>query len=138
MDKVTTAVRSRNMSLIRAKNTKPELLVRRALFKLGLRYRIHSPLPGKPDIVFTSQKLAIFIHGCFWHNHGCKFDHVPKSNEVFWSSKILKNKERDLKNTTALEEKGWRTLIIWECDILTQADKTLAVILKILNKPRNI
>jgi DNA mismatch endonuclease, patch repair protein len=97
MDKVSKETRSRNMSLIRAKNTKPELLVRKALHKLGLRYRIHYPLLGKPDIAFPSKKLTIFIHGCFWHGHGCKFDHKPKSNKLFWSSKIIKKQGKGFK-----------------------------------------
>lgn len=137
MDKVSKETRSRNMSLIRAKNTQPELLVRKALHKLGFRYRIHYPLQGKPDIIFPSRKLAIFIHGCFWHGHGCKFDHKPKSHKLFWSSKIIKNKKRDLRNNKALEEKGWQVLIVWECDIRNKLNDLVRLIVKELKEKKN-
>lgn len=134
MDKVNGETRSRNMSLIRAKNTQPELLVRKALHKLGFRYRIHYPLPGKPDITFPSKKIAVFIHGCFWHGHGCKFDHKPKTNKLFWSSKITKNKERDLKNNKKLKEKGWQVIIVWECSIKNNLDDAVDLIIEELKK----
>ncbi len=119
MDKVSKEIRSRNMSLIRAKNTLPELLVRKGLYKLGFRYRIHYPLPGKPDITFPSKKVVIFIQGCFWHGHGCKFDHLPKTNKKFWSSKIINNKNRDSKNNIELKKQNWEIITIWECEIKT-------------------
>lgn len=128
MDKITSAARSRNMSLIRSKNTKPELLVRKALFQLGFRYRIHTSLPGKPDITFTSKKLVIFIHGCFWHGHGCKVDHSPKSNIDFWGSKIVHNRERDLINEDKLAKLGWETVTIWECEIRKDINKVTELI----------
>lgn len=117
MDKVSKEVRSRNMSLIRTKNTQPELLIRKELYKLGLRYRIHYSLPGKPDIVFPSKKLAIFVQGCFWHGHGCKVDHIPRSNKKFWFTKIINNKMRDIKNSEKLNKLGWKIITTWECEI---------------------
>lgn len=128
MDKITPAVRSRNMSHIRAKNTKPELLVRRALFQLGFRYRIHTSLPGRPDITFASKKLVIFIHGCFWHSHGCKVDHSPKSNIDFWGSKIIRNRERDLINEDKLTKLGWKIITIWECEVRKDLNQIVELI----------
>lgn len=120
------------MSAIRSKNTKPEILVRKELYKLGLRFRIHSKLPGKPDIVFLRKRVAIFVNGCFWHGHGCKLDHNPKTNVKFWSTKIEKNKIRDKNVAKELKSLGWEILTIWECDIemnlqkpVTQAKKFL-------------
>lgn len=128
MDKITPTVRSRNMSLIRAKNTKPELLVRKALFQLRFRYRIHTSLPGKPDITFPSKKFVVFIHGCFWHGHGCKVDHIPKSNTDFWESKITHNRERDIINNTKLAKLGWKILTIWECEIIEDIHRVIELI----------
>lgn len=116
------------MSLIKAKNTKPELLVRKALFKLGFRYRIHSSLHGRPDITFPSKKTAIFIHGCFWHGHGCKVDHTPKSNTDFWGSKIVRNRERDLINKDKLSMLGWKVATIWECEVKKDLNKVTKLI----------
>jgi DNA mismatch endonuclease (patch repair protein) len=113
MDKISKEARSRNMASIKSKNTKPELLVRKYLFSQGLRYRIHSRLPGKPDITFPSKQIAVFIHGCFWHGHGCKLDHIPKSNNVFWQEKITKNKQRDERVSGELHNLGWITYVIW-------------------------
>lgn len=128
MDKITSEARSRNMSLIRAKDTKPELLVRKALFKLGFRYRIHPLLPGKPDITFPSRKIAVFIHGCFWHGHGCKVDHSPKSNIDFWESKTTRNRKRDLVNEDKLTKLDWKIMIIWECEVRENLNKVVELI----------
>ncbi len=128
MDKISKETRSRNMSLIRAKNTQPELLIRKELYKLGLRYRIHYSLPGKPDITFLSKKLAIFVHGCFWHGHGCKVDHIPGSNKKFWSTKIINNKERDIKNSEELNKLGWKIITAWECEIRTSLKNQINLI----------
>lgn len=111
------------MALIKSKNTKPELMLRKALYKLGYRYRIHYPLIGKPDIVFPSKKMALFVHGCFWHGHGCKNDHIPKSNKKFWHSKIEINKKRDFNVMESLTKLGWKTIIIWECEVKTNRRK---------------
>lgn len=117
MDKISKEARGRNMSRIKSKNTKPELLVRRYLRSKKLRYRIHYKLPGTPDIIFPSKKIALFIHGCFWHGHSCKNSHIPKTNIAFWKEKISKNKERDLKSINLLIKKGWKPLILWECSL---------------------
>jgi len=122
MDKITSEARSRNMSKIRAKNTLPELKVRRYLYSKGYRYRIHYSLKGKPDIVFPKKKIAIFINGCFWHGHGCKIDHVSKSNSIFWNNKIENNKERDKKVIKFLTNSGWNVIILWECEVESNQD----------------
>lgn len=107
------------MSHIRSKNTKPEQLVRQALWHKGFRYRLHvKDLPGKPDIVLPKYKAAIFINGCFWHGHdGCKDFVIPKSNTAFWLEKIGKNKERDARDGIALASAGWKVITIWECEL---------------------
>lgn len=107
------------MSGIRCKDTKPEMVVRRALFAAGFRFRLHRhDLPGTPDVVLTRRKLAIFVHGCFWHQHqGCRYAKMPASNEQFWIDKLRVNRERDQKNIAILLKGGWRVLIVWECFI---------------------
>lgn len=112
-------IRSYNMSRIRAKNTKPEILVRRYLHKKGFRFRLHySKLPGKPDIVLPKYRLVIFVHGCFWHSHtNCKYAVTPKSNTEWWQSKLRKNFENDLKTRAAIENLGWKVIILWECEL---------------------
>lgn len=111
--------RAWNMSRIRGKDTKPEMVVRRLLYAEGFRYRLHSAdLPGRPDIVFRSKKKAIFVHGCFWHQHsGCKNSNVPKTRTGFWAEKLTKNVERDKLSLLKLREDGWECLVIWECEI---------------------
>lgn len=106
------------MGRVRAKDTKPEMLVRRLIHGMGYRYRLHdNDLPGCPDIVFRSRKSAIFVHGCFWHRHqGCKLSRLPKSRLDFWIPKLEGNRRRDLRNQAALEAMGWRLLVIWECE----------------------
>lgn len=115
-DIVDPHTRSRMMSGIRGKNTKPELLIRKALHNLGYRYRLHvKDLPGKPDLVFPKYHAIILIHGCFWHGHDCSLFKFPSSNVDFWKSKIERNREVDLRTRNLLREKQWRTLEIWEC-----------------------
>jgi DNA mismatch endonuclease (patch repair protein) len=111
--------RSFNMSQIKGKNTKPEMLVRKFLFSKGLRYKLHDKtLPGKPDLVFPKYKTAVFIHGCYWHGHeGCKYFVVPKTRTEWWLNKINGNKDKDSKSIVALQESGWRVIVIWECDL---------------------
>lgn len=129
MDKVSKSVRSKIMSKIKSKNTRPELLIRKTLFSLGYRYKIHKKqLSGSPDIVFSKYKLAIFVNGCFWHSHNCKVGHLPKSNSHFWRAKLSKNLERDKNNYENLKKSGWHYLIIWECEI---KDNYLNIINKI-------
>jgi DNA mismatch endonuclease, patch repair protein len=116
------------MSKIRSKDTKPELLLRSALFKLGYRYRVHvKDLPGKPDIVFKRQRVAIFVHGCFWHYHSdCREGRIPNTNTAFWKNKLSKNIERDKMHLEALYNLGWHVMVVWECEI----EKDLKAILK--------
>jgi DNA mismatch endonuclease (patch repair protein) len=110
--------RSENMRAIRSKNTLPELAVRSLVHKLGYRFRLHrSELPGKPDLVFPARHKVIFVHGCFWHSHGCKSGLIPKSNRDFWLPKLRRNKTRDRKNLKALALQGWDALEIWQCEL---------------------
>jgi len=113
--------RSYNMSRIRSRDTKPEMLVRKFLHKKGFRYRLHvKNLPGKPDIVLPKYKTVIFIHGCFWHGHeGCKYYTIPKTRTEWWINKISRNKEVDLKGKTKLEMAGWKVIEIWTCQLKT-------------------
>ncbi|HVX10202.1 MAG TPA: very short patch repair endonuclease [Pirellulales bacterium] len=119
MDTLTVAERSRRMSLVRAKDTKPELVVRRLVHSLGYRYRLHiSSLPGCPDLVFPSRRKVILVHGCFWHQHSCKLgDRMPKSRLKFWRPKLERNRLRDTETMRSLRHLGWRVLIVWECQI---------------------
>jgi DNA mismatch endonuclease, patch repair protein len=109
--------RAENMRRIRSKDSKPELAVRRLLFSLGYRYRLHArKLPGNPDIVFPSRRKVIFVHGCFWHGHlDCARSHVPQTNQAYWGEKIGRNMERDENSQRKLAEAGWQSLIVWEC-----------------------
>ncbi len=110
------ATRSRNMAAIKGKNTKPEIRIRKELFRRGYRYRIHEKnLPGKPDIVLPKYKAVIFVHGCFWHGHDCSLFKVPQTRTEFWMEKIRGNRERDIRSQRALLQMGWRTCTIWEC-----------------------
>lgn len=122
-DIVDKETRSRMMSGIRGKNTKPEMIVRRALHKAGYRYRLHvKELPGKPDIVLPKYKTVIFVHGCFWHHHNCKNFKWPKTREDFWRKKIEGNVERDQKAYAQLEAQGWKVIVIWECETREKGD----------------
>ena len=116
----TKTARSRQMSRIRARDTKPEMRVRRALHAAGLRYRLHAKdLPGRPDIVFRPRRIALFVHGCFWHQHPeptCKLSRMPKSNLDFWRPKLEGNRVRDIKIRKELEAQGWTVLEAWECE----------------------
>ena len=115
-EKISPEVRSRMMSSIRGKNTLPERTVRSMLHKLGFRFRLHARLPGRPDIVLPRYKLAIMVHGCFWHRHAhCRFATSPKSNTSFWQAKFADNVRRDASAIADLRKAGWRTLIVWEC-----------------------
>ena len=116
---MTPQQRHECMSHIRSKDTKPEQLVRQALWRNGFRYRLHvKSLPGKPDIVLPKYHTAIFINGCFWHGHeSCKYFVIPKTNTNFWLNKIASNKDRDIRDKTALITAGWRVVTIWECEL---------------------
>jgi DNA mismatch endonuclease (patch repair protein) len=114
----TAATRSANMSAIRGKNTKPELVVRKLLFSRGFRYRLHvKTLPGAPDIVLRKYRVAILVHGCFWHGHDCYLFRWPATRREFWKSKIEQNIARDQRNILLLRSAGWRVICVWECAV---------------------
>ena len=117
-DRFDNSTRSRIMAAVKCVNTKPEITVRKLIHRLGYRYRLHrKDLPGKPDVVFGPKRKAIFIHGCFWHNHDCSKGKLPKSNIEFWEPKLKGNRERDEKNIIELNNMGWKILEIWQCEI---------------------
>jgi DNA mismatch endonuclease, patch repair protein len=134
MDKITKIARSENMRRIHSVNTKPELIVRKIVSRLGIRYRLHPKnVPGSPDIVNRKHKIAIFVHGCFWHQHlYCKYSHFPKSRRFYWVPKLNKNIQRDKKNIYQLRKDGWSVLVIWECQLkkLLQAENRLRIYFK--------
>lgn len=116
MDTVDEKTRSKIMSRVRSKDTGPELLVRKALHKQGFRYRLHPKnLPGHPDMVFPRYRAVIFVHGCFWHRHGCHLSTSPKTHQDFWKEKFEANVKRDRRIQEELRSSGWRILTIWEC-----------------------
>ena len=137
----SSAARSYNMSRIRGKDTRPELIVRKFLFHNGFRYRLHNhKLPGTPDIVLPKYKTVIFINGCFWHGHNnCKYYKLPKSNNLFWEQKISGTKARDLVNKNQLESDGYKVITIWECELKnhTIRENTLISLLNILIPNKN-
>ena len=118
-DTLTPAQRHANMAAIHSASTKPELLLRKSLWRLGFRYRVNDRrLPGKPDIVLPKYRTAIFVHGCFWHGHkDCKNYTIPKTNTDFWTAKIARNQQRDQDTWRQLEAKGWAVIIVWECEL---------------------
>ena len=131
-------VRSYNMSRIKGKNTKPEILVRKYLFSQGLRYRLYAKtLPGKPDIVLAKYKTVIFINGCFWHGHeGCRFFVIPKTRTDFWINKININIQNDKTISLLLENMGWRVIIVWECELKKEKrEKTLCMLVNNIKNP---
>ena len=134
MDIWTKEKRSEVMSKIRSKDTKPEKTLRSALHKEGYRFRIHKKgLPGNPDIVLTKFKIAIFVNGCFWHQHrGCPDGHIPKTKKKYWKEKLLKNVERDEQKQRACENLGWKVIVVWECEIKKELPKTIEKIRNIL------
>lgn len=118
MDNLSPEKRSFQMALVKSTNTKPELLVRKLVFSMGYRYRLHAKkLPGKPDLVFAKYRKVVFVNGCFWHGHKCPLGRIPKSNVEFWQEKITKNRERDLREIKILNEMGWSSLVLWECEL---------------------
>lgn len=123
MDTLTPVERSIRMGLVRSKDTKPEMRVRRLVHSLGYRYRLHvTSLPGRPDLVFPSRRKIILVHGCFWHQHDCKLGaRMPKSRLDFWSTKLKSNQARDRKQILTLKRDGWQVLVVWECQTLGQA-----------------
>ena len=119
MDTFDRNTRSRIMSSVGQKDTGPETLLRSALHRAGLRFRLHDKkLPGSPDLVFPRYGAVIFVHGCFWHCHGCYRSTIPKSRRDFWKGKFRDNQKRDRRNIALLQEYGWRVMIVWECALV--------------------
>ena len=119
------------MSQIKGKDTKPEIIIRKWLWQNGFRYRLHrKDLLGKPDIIFSSKKIVIFINGCFWHKHECKYFKWPKTNKKFWYKKINGTSERDIRNYKQLKKLGWNVIVVWECEINKKFDKVQKKLLK--------
>lgn len=127
-DIVDQATRSRMMAGIKGTNTKPEIALRKAMHALGLRFRLHAKgMPGRPDIVLPRWKAVIFVHGCFWHRHeGCRYATVPATRPEFWNAKFAANVARDHRNLESLGEAGWRTRIVWECDLKARGASAIA------------
>ena len=118
VDRVTKEKRSEIMRSVKSKNTTPEMTVRKLVFSMGYRYRLHRrDLPGSPDMVFPGRKKVIFVHGCFWHGHSCKKGMPPKSRLDYWLPKITENRERDRKALIALRRNKWKVLVVWQCQI---------------------
>lgn len=135
-DRHTPEQRSYNMSRVRNRNTRPEMIVRSIAHRLGYRFRLHRhDLPGRPDIIFSGRRKIIFVHGCFFHMHGCPYGRVvPKTNSDFWRTKRLANVERDKRNVDALKKEGWKILTVWECMTkAAQVEKLPKIILDFLN-----
>jgi len=128
-DVVDTATRSRMMSGIRGKNTKPEILVRSLLHRQGFRFRLHDrALPGNPDIVLSRYHAVVFVHGCFWHGHECRLFKWPSTRPEFWHEKISWNRIRDHESQEALLARGWRVGVVWECDLRGKEESIKAVV----------
>jgi DNA mismatch endonuclease (patch repair protein) len=119
VDSITPEERSEIMARVRSKNSRPELFIRKLVYALGYRYRLHQrDLPGSPDLVFRRSRKVIFVHGCFWHRHAkCALARMPKSRVDFWTEKLEGNRRRDERNRRALAREGWKVLTIWECQI---------------------
>ena len=120
-DILTPEQRSRNMSRVRSRDTKPEMQVRRLVYAMGYRYRLHRrDLPGRPDLVFPGRRKVIFVHGCFWHQHdGCRKASLPQTRREFWAHKLTMNRKRDESNLELLHALGWAVLVVWECETRT-------------------
>lgn len=133
-DTVPADVRSKIMSKVRSTNTRPELLVRSALHREGLRFRLHQKdLPGRPDIVLPRYRVVIFVHGCFWHQHeGCRYATMPSTNTINWRKKFADNKSRDAEAVKSLIDAGWRVLIFWECALKGNTAPNLEIVKKFL------
>jgi DNA mismatch endonuclease (patch repair protein) len=122
-DTFTKTERSRIMSLVRSKDTKPELVVRRLAHSLGFRYRLHrTNLPGTPDLVFSGRRKVILVSGCFWHGHTCGRCRLPTTRRDYWVAKIKRNKARDRRTIASLRRAGWRVLVVWECQTTDRAN----------------
>lgn len=137
MDPLTKEQRHRNMAAIHSRNTKPELIVRKGLWRRGFRYRLnHKRLPGHPDLVLRRYHTCIFVNGCFWHGHeGCRYYRIPKTNTDFWLKKIKRNQERDRREQQLLAQMGWHCMTVWECQLKPKVrEKTLDSLAFTLNR----
>lgn len=129
-DVLTPEQRRFNMSRIRGRDTKPEMLLRRSLHARGLRFRLHRrDLPGCPDLVFPALRAAVFVHGCFWHGHDCAMFKLPVTRAEFWAAKIAGNQKRDTRALQELSAAGWRTFVLWECELRGPARRPLEVVI---------
>lgn len=129
VDNVDKSTRSRIMSRVRSGNTAPEKLVRKALHRLGLRYRLHdSKLPGRPDVVFPRFRSILLVHGCFWHRHGCSAATTPNANRDYWTAKFARNVARDREVIEALEKSGWRVRVVWECTMRSRTRREAVLV----------
>jgi DNA mismatch endonuclease (patch repair protein) len=138
-DTLSPRERSVRMSLIRSKDTKPELAVRKALWAAGFRYRLHGPgLPGRPDLVLPGLRTVVFVHGCYWHGHVCQKGRIPEQNSGFWREKFIRNKARDKRNAQRLRREGWSVLTVWECSLATAKKRERAIrrVLDLLDRRR--
>ena len=134
-DIVTPDVRSRMMSGIRGKNTRPEIAVRKEMYHRGYRYRLHAKeLAGKPDIVFPRFHAVVFVHGCFWHGHSCSLFKMPSTRPDFWKAKIDRNRQNDAKALEALHADGWRIAIVWECSLKGKKGAKIATVANSLQR----
>lgn len=140
VDVVDKQTRSRMMQGIRGKNTRPELEVRRRLHASGIRYRLHdASLPGRPDIVIRKLRVAVFVHGCFWHGHtGCPNFKLPSTNPGFWRQKIEGNRTRDARQIAALLEAGWRVVKVWECGVRADPERAVELLLSYFQRDEHL
>ena len=126
------------MSSVRTRDTGPELALRKSLHRLGWRYRTNVPaLPGRPDLVFPALRKIVFVHGCFWHGHSCRWGRLPQSRPEYWQPKIAANRTRDARVLRKLRRSGWSVLVVWQCQ-LRQLDKSMARVLRFLGKKRSV
>jgi DNA mismatch endonuclease (patch repair protein) len=135
-DRVSPLVRSKIMASVGTSDTGPELALRKSLHRLGWRYRTNvSALPGRPDLVFPAFRKIVFVHGCFWHGHSCRWGRLPQSRPEYWQPKIAANRSRDARVLRKLRRSGWSVLVVWQCQ-LRQLDKTIARVIRFLQKKR--
>ena len=133
LDPLSKAQRSERMTRVRSRDTKPEMVLRKLVFSLGYRYRLHDArLPGRPDLVFSSRRCVIFMHGCFWHQHGCETYKQPASRTWFWSRKLSSNVLRDQEVGKRLASAGWRSLVVWECELRSNPEKIAWKVIRFL------
>lgn len=136
VDRVSPARRSAIMAKVGTKDTGPELALRKILHRMGYRYRLYRrDLPGSPDIVFPARRKAIFVHGCFWHGHKCRWGRLPKSRLEYWAPKIVANRARDKANSRKLRKLGWAVAVVWQCELKRRPEKAVVRIIGFLKDP---